>query len=63
MEKQDEHVFKGIFFFKMLKKKDPGYIDRLIERYTTIQENSVRLALLSEQEMFDSFLELMDAVL
>lgn len=63
MSKQYEPSLKGKFFFKRLKKKDPGYIKRLNERYHDLKKSSVRYASMTEQELFYSYLELMDAVL
>ena len=63
MPKQFEPSLKGKFFFKRFKKKDPGYYRSLKERYQDLKENSVRYASMTEQELFYSYLELMDAVL
>ena len=63
MSKQFEPSLKGKFFFKRLKKKDPGYFKRLNERYRDLKKSSVKYASMTEQELFYSYLDLMDAVL
>ena len=63
MSKHFEPSLKGKFFFKLLKKKDPGYYRRLKERFQDLKKNSVRYASMTEQELFYAYLELMDAVL
>ncbi|OLS22079.1 MAG: hypothetical protein HeimC3_32670 [Candidatus Heimdallarchaeota archaeon LC_3] len=54
---------KGLFFFKRLKKGDSGYYKRLNERYQDIKKNAVKYTSMTEQEIFYSYIELMDAVL
>ena len=52
----------GKFFFRQLKKKDKGYFHRLKQRYDDINTNAEKYASLTEQEMIDSYLELMDTL-
>jgi hypothetical protein len=63
MSKEFEPSLRGKFFFRRLKKKDPGYFKRLNDRYQDLKKNSARYARVTEQELFYSYLELMDAVL
>ena len=58
-----EHRMDGIYFFNRLKKKDPAYIHRLIQRYYDIKLNAEKTAQLTEKEMFEAYLELMDTAI
>ena len=58
-----EHLLDGIYFFNRLKKKDAAYIHRLIQRYYDIMLNAEKTAQLSEIEMFEAYLELMDTAI
>ena len=52
--------FQGKYFLKQLKKGDISYYKRLNDRFESIRKNTIRLSSISEQEMFISFLKLMD---
>jgi hypothetical protein len=60
---QKDIKLKGKFFFKRLKKGDPGYYKRLRGRYQDIKKSSLRYASMTDQELFYSYLELMDTVM
>ena len=63
MTTNSESRIAGIYFFKRLKKKDPAYVQRLIQRYTDIKLNAEKSAPITEKEMFEAYLELMDTAI
>jgi len=63
MKSEFSSTFSGKFFFARLKKKDTFYFMRLFERYRDLKDNATKSSLLSEQEMFLAYLDLMDILL
>lgn len=52
--------FRSNYFFIRLKKGDSFYYQRLNDRFKTIRENAIKLSKATEQEMFISYLKLME---
>ena len=63
MKSEFSPKLSGKFFFTRIKKKDKFYFIRLSERYRDLRENVAKSSLLSEQEMFLAYLDLMDTLL
>jgi hypothetical protein len=63
MRAKSSTKFLGKFFFTRLKKKDKFYFKRINQRYKDLRENVKKTSLLSEQEMFQAYLDLMDILL
>lgn len=52
--------FSGNYFFIRLKKGDSFYYKRLNDRFKKIRENTIRASKVTEEEMFISYLKLME---
>lgn len=63
MSEQEIRKLKGLYFFRQLKKRDPGYLRRLAERFKDLKTNAERYAKMTDQELFYAYLELMEVAL
>jgi len=63
MKSEFSPKLSGKLFFARIKKKDKFYFRRLSERYRDLRDNVTKIGLLSEQEMFLAYLDLMDTLL
>ena len=62
MNSKSSPKLSGKFFIARLKKKDRFYFMRLNQRYTDLKINIEKYSMLSEQEMFQAYLDLMDTL-
>ena len=63
MINKSKSYFRSNYFFIRLKKGDSFYYKRLNDRFKTIRENAIKFSKATEQEMFISYLKLMDLAL